>query len=58
MVHLIRRRSDKSYFALKRVPIDKDATDEKRAINNEVSLIKMLYKSLNFVSNLCLFFLK
>ena len=37
MVHLIRRRSDKSYFALKRVPIDKDATDEKRAINNEVS---------------------
>ena len=36
MVHLIRRKSDGMYFALKRVPLDKDATDETRAINNEV----------------------
>ena len=53
MVHLIRRRSDKSYFALKRVPIDKDATDEKRAINNEVSRV---YHIFILVSNFCFFF--
>ena len=37
MVHLIRRKADNHYFALKRVPLDKDAMDETRAINNEVS---------------------
>ena len=37
MVHLVRRKSDGQFFALKRVPLDKDATDETRAINNEVS---------------------
>ena len=36
MVHLIRRKTDGMFFALKRVPLDKDATDETRAINNEV----------------------
>ena len=36
MVHLIRRRRDGKQFALKRVPLDKDATDETKAINNEV----------------------
>ena len=37
MVHLIRRRADGHLFALKRVPLEKDTTDETRAINNEVS---------------------
>ena len=38
MVHLIRRKADGSYFALKRVPLNQD-TNEKgsRAMNNEVS---------------------
>ena len=37
MVYLIRRKEDGEFFALKRVPLDKDVTDETRAINNEVS---------------------
>ena len=42
MVHLIRRKVDGRYFALKRVPLDKDATDETRAINNEIQVLKSL----------------
>ena len=37
MVHLIRRKIDGVYFALKRVPIDKDTKEGQRAMNNEVS---------------------
>jgi len=36
MVHLVRRKSDGFHFALKRVPLDKDAPEDKRAINTEV----------------------
>lgn len=43
MVHLVRRRADGLYFALKRVPLDKDAMDESRAINNEVSKLKFSF---------------
>ena len=37
MVHLIRRKADGAYFALKRVPLDMNASEGTRAINNEVS---------------------
>lgn len=36
IVHLVRRKSDGFYFALKKVPLDNDAPEDKRAINNEV----------------------
>lgn len=42
MVHLIRRKIDGRNFALKRVPLDKDATEENKAINNEISVLKSL----------------
>lgn len=39
MVYLIRRKSDGALFALKKVPIDKEVTDETRAINNEIEVL-------------------
>ena len=42
IVHLVRRKSDGFYFALKKVPLDKDAPEDKRAINNEVRVLKIV----------------
>ena len=42
IVHLVWRKSDGFYFALKKVPLDKDAPEDKRAINNEVRVLKIV----------------
>lgn len=42
LVYLIRRKSDKQLFALKRVPIDLDASNGSKAINNEIHVLKQL----------------
>ena len=40
LVHLIRRKEDLQLFALKRVPLDLDASNGSKAINNEIHVLK------------------
>ena len=42
MVHLIRRRADGHLFALKRVPVERNATQETISINNEIKVLRSL----------------
>ena len=42
MVHLIKRKADGRLFALKRVPVERNASQEKLSINNEIKVLKSL----------------
>ena len=47
MVHLIRRKADGAYFALKRVPLDQSVTEGSKAINNEVGQLLLWVKEMD-----------